>query len=89
MERWEAYRDIPVQLDTEVENQDTEPHNLMSSLPEPLNETIDDIEVEMQKLREMITLNDKRRQEIRMQLQEVCSHCPSFCITLEILTKEP
>jgi hypothetical protein len=88
LERWEAYKDIPVQLDTGVQNQDTDPDSLMSSLPEPLNETINDIEVEMQKLREMIGLNDKRRQEIRMQLQEVLfSHCSNFLIILEILTK--
>jgi hypothetical protein len=71
LERWEAYKSIPVNLDTRNQKQDPDPYNLMSSLPEPLHETINDIEVEMQKFREMIHLNDKRRQEIRMQLQEV------------------
>lgn len=88
MERWEAYKDIPVQLDNEAENQDTEPENLMSSLPEPLVETISDIEVEMDKLREMISSNDKRRQEIRMQLQEVLILGILSFLVIGILTKD-
>lgn len=60
----------------------------MNSLPEPLVETISDIEGEMDKLREMISLNDKRRQEIRMQLQEVVILRNLSFLVIEILTKD-
>lgn len=79
VKKWEEYRDIPVPLATDVENLDNNLPKLMASLPIPLNGIVSDIEVEMQKLRDMIKLNDKRRQEIRMQLQEVL---PAFLINL-------
>ncbi|XHG05641.1 hypothetical protein AWENTII_008857 [Aspergillus wentii] len=73
LEKWEAYKQFPLLQHDSGSEGAAEADNFMSSLPEELRQVVHLIEEEMEKFREMIRLNERRRNEIRMQLQEVFS----------------
>ncbi|KAF5861215.1 hypothetical protein ETB97_000470 [Aspergillus alliaceus] len=70
LERWQAYKQFPLLRHDSESQGAAEADDFMSSLPEELHQAVHLIEEEMEKFREMIKLNERRRNEIRTQLQE-------------------